>query len=129
MVEKKEHCSSLTRIINNSFQYADPTDEPNSAPYDQTFEDYDLQVSEWKGENKALLSILFLSPVSCFSKHVEGDHGVCAECWLWGWGRCYVRLTLTRGQEEPETEIRPGKGKHLGITYYFQNILSECLVC
>jgi len=29
-------------------QYADPTDEPNSAPYDQTFEDYDLQVSEWK---------------------------------------------------------------------------------
>merc|ERR1711963_1362642 len=29
-------------------QYADPTDEPNSAPYDQTFEDYDLQVQEWK---------------------------------------------------------------------------------
>merc|ERR1712038_269361 len=29
-------------------QYADPTDEPNSSPYDQTFEDYDLQVQEWK---------------------------------------------------------------------------------
>ena len=36
--------------LNYLFQYADPTDEPNSAPYDQTFEDYDLQVSEWKGE-------------------------------------------------------------------------------
>lgn len=29
-------------------QYADPTDEPVSQPYDQTFEDYDLQVNEWK---------------------------------------------------------------------------------
>ena len=40
-------------LINNLFQYAGPTDEPNSAPYDQTFEAYDLQVSEWKGENTA----------------------------------------------------------------------------
>ena len=37
-------------LICGLFQYADPTDEPNSAPYDQTFEDYDLQVQEWKGE-------------------------------------------------------------------------------
>ena len=29
-------------------QYADASDEPSSAPYDQTFEDYDLQVQEWK---------------------------------------------------------------------------------
>jgi len=29
-------------------QYADPTDEPSSPPYDQTFEDHDLQVQEWK---------------------------------------------------------------------------------
>ena len=36
------------------FQYADPTDEPNSAPYDQTFEDYDLQVQEWKGEEREI---------------------------------------------------------------------------
>merc|ERR1712045_144444 len=29
-------------------QYADPTDEPVSTPYDQTFEDHDLSVQEWK---------------------------------------------------------------------------------
>merc|ERR1712209_260773 len=29
-------------------QYADPTDEPASLPYDQTFEDHDLSVQEWK---------------------------------------------------------------------------------
>merc|ERR1712223_1242245 len=29
-------------------QYADPTDEPTSAPYDQTFEDLDLPVDQWK---------------------------------------------------------------------------------
>jgi len=29
-------------------QYADPSDEPVSQPYDQTFEDYDLSVEEWK---------------------------------------------------------------------------------
>jgi len=29
-------------------QYADPSDEPNSQPYDQTFEDYDISVQEWK---------------------------------------------------------------------------------
>ena len=30
-------------------QYADPSDEPSSPPYDQTFEDYDIPVEEWKG--------------------------------------------------------------------------------
>jgi len=29
-------------------QYADPSDEPDSPPYDQTFEDYELSVDEWK---------------------------------------------------------------------------------
>ena len=32
-------------------QYADPTDEPTSAPYDQTFEDLDLPVDQWKGDS------------------------------------------------------------------------------
>ena len=31
-------------------QYADPTDEPASQPYDQTFEDFELSVEEWKGK-------------------------------------------------------------------------------
>jgi len=30
-------------------QYADPTDEPVSLPYDQSFEDMDLPVEKWKG--------------------------------------------------------------------------------
>ncbi len=30
-------------------QYADPSDEPTSLPYDQTFEDFDLPVEQWKG--------------------------------------------------------------------------------
>lgn len=30
-------------------QYADPTDEPVSPPYDQSFEDMDLPVEKWKG--------------------------------------------------------------------------------
>ncbi|KPJ20572.1 Mitogen-activated protein kinase 14A [Papilio xuthus] len=29
-------------------QYADPTDEPVSAPYDQSFEDMELPVDKWK---------------------------------------------------------------------------------
>lgn len=29
-------------------EYADPSDEPNSRQYDETFEDYDLSVDEWR---------------------------------------------------------------------------------
>ena len=50
-------------------QYADPTDEPASTPYDQTFEDYDLPVEKWKGE----ISYLFISnfkPFFIFSEYV-----------------------------------------------------------
>ena len=36
-------------------QYADPTDEPNSQVYDQTFEDYELSIQDWKGENNQIL--------------------------------------------------------------------------
>ena len=32
------------------FQYADPTDEPTSPLYDQTFEDYNPNIEEWKGK-------------------------------------------------------------------------------
>merc|ERR1712083_418137 len=33
-------------------QYADPSDEPVSLPYDQTFEDFDLPVEKWKDQQK-----------------------------------------------------------------------------
>ena len=36
--------------------YSDPQDEPNSTPYDQTFEDLDLSVEQWKGKNKKNIS-------------------------------------------------------------------------
>lgn len=29
-------------------KYSDPTDEPTSLPYDQSFEDMDLDVEKWK---------------------------------------------------------------------------------
>ena len=31
--------------------YADPQDEPKSTPYDQTFEDLDLTVDQWRGKD------------------------------------------------------------------------------
>lgn len=31
-------------------QYSDPSDEPISAPFDQSFEDRDLDIQPWKGE-------------------------------------------------------------------------------
>ena len=31
-------------------KYADPSDEPTSALYDQSFEDMDLSVEKWKGK-------------------------------------------------------------------------------
>lgn len=31
-------------------QYADPSDEPNSPAYDQSFEDMELNVEKWKGK-------------------------------------------------------------------------------
>lgn len=30
-------------------KYADPNDEPDSAPYDESFEDMELPVDQWKG--------------------------------------------------------------------------------
>lgn len=30
-------------------QYADPTDEPESEPYDQSFEDMEMPTEKWKG--------------------------------------------------------------------------------
>lgn len=46
-------------------KYADPTDEPVSALYDQSFEDMDLDVEKWKGEKIFIRFILNL-PNSSF---------------------------------------------------------------
>lgn len=47
-------------------QYADPTDEPVSLPYDQSFEDMDLPVEKWKGYRPFLL--FYFNP-KCFLHH------------------------------------------------------------
>ena len=44
-------------------QYADPSDEPTSLPYDQTFEDFDLPVEQWKGDFFADGFILILTRI------------------------------------------------------------------
>lgn len=36
--------------------YADPNDEPTSAPYDQSIEDMDLPVEKWRGELSCVIS-------------------------------------------------------------------------
>lgn len=41
-----EHSFVLHRYLE---KYADPNDEPVSTPYDQSFEDMDLPVEQWKG--------------------------------------------------------------------------------
>ena len=33
-------------------QYADPTDEPISEPYDQSFEEKDMHIETWKSNQK-----------------------------------------------------------------------------
>ena len=60
-----------------------------------------------------------------FSEHVEGDHWVRAECQLRGRGGRDVGLTLTRGEEEPETEIRSGKSRHVGAPSKGGNIYTN----
>lgn len=35
--------------------YADPNDEPISAPYDQSIEDMNLPVEKWRGKQKYFL--------------------------------------------------------------------------
>lgn len=53
-------------------KYADPNDEPTSALYDQSFEDMDLPVEQWKG---IFLSFLLFFPpndivlIEYFSMH------------------------------------------------------------
>ena len=63
-------------------QYADPTDEPSSAPYDQTFEDLDLPVDQWKGDltsfffhlkKKSILkkNLISVSAQKIFSRQID----------------------------------------------------------
>lgn len=42
-------------------QYADPTDEPISLPYDQSFEDMDLPVEKWKGNRSLFYFLIYFN--------------------------------------------------------------------
>lgn len=54
-------------------QYADPTDEPVSSPYDQSFEDMELPVEKWKGIKahlfKTNLLYIFIVLLTLFVHH------------------------------------------------------------
>jgi len=41
-------------------QYADPADEPTSPPYDQSFEEQDLDIDAWKSQSPVFHSVTFL---------------------------------------------------------------------
>lgn len=47
-------------------QYADPSDEPNSPAYDQSFEDMELNVEKWKGTLIYTLNIPLMFPIIQF---------------------------------------------------------------
>lgn len=51
-------------------QYADPTDEPNSPSYDQSFEDMELNVERWKG-NILKIKCMLIDITLCIIDIVE----------------------------------------------------------
>ena len=55
-------------------QYADPSDEPSSLPYDQTFEDYDLTVDQWKGKEISQGSPSSSSCLFCISSTLSSQN-------------------------------------------------------
>ena len=50
--------------------YSDPQDEPNSTPYDQTFEDLDLSVEQWKGTIQIYLRDIYLILLNLKMLHI-----------------------------------------------------------
>ena len=44
-------------------QYADPSDEPESEPYDQSFEEKNLEIPDWKSK---VSTLIFLASVLKF---------------------------------------------------------------
>lgn len=43
-------------------QYADPSDEPSSLPYDQSFEELDYTVDQWKGNRRWTVFLILETP-------------------------------------------------------------------
>ena len=82
-------------------QYADPSDEPISQPYDQTFEDYDLSVEEWKGTSY----LLHIWNVDACDNRVNQFSPPKLSCHT-TWALATVRLFLLRLQNsEPKTLV------------------------
>ena len=44
-------------------QFADPSDEPDSEPYDQSFEDMELPTEKWKGSSYSPFFFFLISVV------------------------------------------------------------------
>lgn len=52
-------------------KYSDPSDEPTSALYDQSFEDMELSTEKWKGEFGQCIIIINKSSTNKFSSQIR----------------------------------------------------------
>lgn len=59
-------------------KYADPSDEPSSPPYDQSFEDMDLAVENWKGlfKKKQIIIAIMLNVYFFFRIGIPGSNEI-----------------------------------------------------
>ena len=46
-------------------QYADPADEPTSPPYDQSFEEQDLDIDAWRSQHLHCVVNCLIQDISC----------------------------------------------------------------
>ena len=52
-------------------QYADPTDEPTAEPYDQSFEEMELTIPEWKGWFSCdIISVAYYTCTASFLQNI-----------------------------------------------------------
>ena len=58
-------------------QYADPTDEPTSEPYDQSFEEKDLDIPTWRSklDNSGMVELRGVRPISACGAFLWGVCG------------------------------------------------------
>ena len=52
-------------------QYADPSDEPASDPYDQSFEEKDMDIEQWKSKFKVIYIILYYFTLDVMHRQVR----------------------------------------------------------
>ena len=81
LVNKETSSISLSCSLWRHFyqQYADPTDEPSSQVYDQTFEDYELSIQDWKGDYHQMVPLNIYESLF-FRQNMEWDQKFQQHC-------------------------------------------------